>query len=41
MQGRSLAPRWVIQVNEFYDGDSEHDVFCSVVGVSTYDKGTV
>lgn len=41
MQGRSLAPRWVMQVNELYDGDSEHEVFCNVVGGSAYDEGTV
>lgn len=41
MQGRRLAPRWVMQVNELYDGDSEHGVFCNVVGGSAYDEGTV
>lgn len=41
MQGRSLAPRWVMQVNELYDGNREHNVFCNVVGSSAYDKDTV
>jgi hypothetical protein len=30
-----------MQVNELYDGNSEHDVFCNVVGSSAYDEGTV
>lgn len=41
MQGRSLTPRWVMQVNELYDGNNEHDVFCNVVGGGAYDEGTV